>query len=749
MISGLQKQLGEVQALLQRNQLPAARKLAEMLALAPQAGRDAWYWVAIARARMGEHPLARTAIEKAISLSHPDANLQLTASNVCQDVGDLTAALTHARRCIEIDPRFAQGHNNIGILLADQKRFDESETAFRAAIKIKPDYARAYANLATTLTKKGRLDEARKIAEKCIAVDARYAHGHYALASATLQLGQHASAETALHQTLMLAPSFADAWMLLATLFRQQRRYQDAFAALGKLAALDASRVDALAMAGDCAWCLGDEQRAHVLWADAIQRKPTCIEAHLRAALSLPEIYTSSKDLETRRERFIHNLHQLKAKLPQLLQADAYDALREVQYANFYLGYQCQDDFAEQREYADFISTILENKLPQFFQPLTPTTRSGAREKIKVGFMSRFFYECTAGHYFESHVTALDRTHFEVHIFNPRPGGDALTDRIKARADHYFCGDELLEQFAERIRRADLDILIYPELAMEPKIFALAAMRLVPVQVAGWGHPVTPGHRNIDYFLTTDVMEPVDAPRHYHEALVPLPGIGTTYRNPARGPVSAKTRADLGISVDAHLYFMPQSLFKVLPENDALVAEVLVQDPKGIVLFFSTERAHNTQKFSARLGVAFARANLDMAIRTRFLGHLAHPDYKRANQLCDVMLDTLHWSGGNTSLDALAMGLPIVTLPGEFMRGRQTTGMLTLMGLEELIAKDKEDYVRIAVKLGTDKAYRQATSEKIIANHDKVFDDPKPIDALQDFLRGAVAKSRAKGGASL
>ena len=67
--------------------------------------------------------------------------------------------------------------------------------------------------------------------------------------------------------------------------------------------------------------------------------------------------------------------------------------------------------------------------------------------------------------------------------------------------------------------------------------------------------------------------------------------------------------------------------------------------------------------------------------------------------VCDAMLDTLHWSGGNTSLDALACGLPIVTLPGPFMRGRQSAGMLSLLGVPELIARDRADYVAIATRL--------------------------------------------------
>jgi predicted O-linked N-acetylglucosamine transferase (SPINDLY family) len=98
------------------------------------------------------------------------------------------------------------------------------------------------------------------------------------------------------------------------------------------------------------------------------------------------------------------------------------------------------------------------------------------------------------------------------------------------------------------------------------------------------------------------------------------------------------------------------------------------------------------------------------------------------------MLDTLHWSGGNTSLDALAMGLPIVTLPGEFMRGRQTMGMLKLLGVEELIATSTDDYLAMVKRLATDKSWRNEISAKILVNLNRLFNDPAPTKALGELL---------------
>ena len=145
-----------------------------------------------------------------------------------------------------------------------------------------------------------------------------------------------------------------------------------------------------------------------------------------------------------------------------------------------------------------------------------------------------------------------------------------------------------------------------------------------------------------------------------------------------------------------------------------------------------------------RLERAFIARGLAIRERAIVLPSLSHPDYLRVNRVCDAMLDTLHWSGGNTSLDALACGLPVVTLPGALMRGRQTAGMLEVIGATDLIAADRDDYLRIAVRLATDAAWRTEQRARIESGRGRLFDDRAPIDRLQAFLQDvAVADVRS------
>jgi CRISPR-associated protein Csy1 len=236
-------------------------------------------------------------------------------------------------------------------------------------------------------------------------------------------------------------------------------------------------------------------------------------------------------------------------------------------------------------------------------------------------------------------------------------------------------------------------------------------------------------------------MEPPDAQAHYTERLVRLPGIGTRYARPELpAPVP---RSRFGLPEDAVLLLCPQSLFKIHPDNDAVFARVLAEIADAHLVLFEGRHAALTRTYLARLDRALAPHGIARERRVHVLPQCGHDDYLRINRVCDAMLDTLHWSGGNTSLDALACGLPLVTLPGRFMRGRQSAGMLRLLGVDELIASDEDDYVRIAARLASDRAWRNALSERIVAGQSRVFDDPAPVAALERFLWDATGGTPA------
>ncbi len=247
---------------------------------------------------------------------------------------------------------------------------------------------------------------------------------------------------------------------------------------------------------------------------------------------------------------------------------------------------------------------------------------------------------------------------------------------------------------------------------------------------------MTTGHVNVDVFFSSEAMEPDNAQEHYTEKLATLPGIGTCYPRP-EVPAPA-SRASLGLPDDAILYLFPQSLFKVHPDNDALLVEILAREPRAVLVMFQSRFEPITRLFVDRLSRGFAARGIATAGRVKLLPNVGHADYLRVNLACDVMLDSLYWSGGNTSLDAIACGLPVVTRPGALMRGRQSAGMLSLMGLDELVVDSAEAYVETALRLGRDLACRKALREALAERSGQLFDQEAPVRALEDFLLSSV-----------
>jgi len=202
-------------------------------------------------------------------------------------------------------------------------------------------------------------------------------------------------------------------------------------------------------------------------------------------------------------------------------------------------------------------------------------------------------------------------------------------------------------------------------------------------------------------------------------------------------------RSDFGLPEARTLYLFPHAVFKIRPENDRVLARVLAGDPQGVLVLCAGETERMTRGLLDRL-LPILRTHGVGADRVKVLPPLARAAYLELNQLCDVMLDAMHWSGGNTTLDAIAAGLPVVTRWGRFMRGRQSAGMLAALELDEWIAADEEEFVTLAAALGQDPARRRAISTRMQGARQRLFDRPEPVAALADWLE-KLSGSSASG----
>ncbi len=709
---------------------------AAVLEQSPERG-DVWHMRAMAEHQSGRLEASWESVNRALAAGGEEPATLLLAGIVLQDRGNLVDAEARFARAAELKPGWAPPLANRGQVLMDMRRPAEALEILRAAAVLDPANARIWNNIGLALISLDRMDEALKTFNHALTL-APLATAHFNIARIHNLRDDAKRAFEHAEAAARIEPRFTDAHLLLGDLHRKARNaagmrksFSDAvLSAPGSARALNAY-AEFLASVGETRE--GREEYRRIA-----RDNPGDLKAALGAHLLLPAVYHGLEDLEQWRADYVGGLGALEAARDRFHFASAREAMLQARWTNFYLAYQGHDDRDLQSRFGDFMLEVLRPSMGELLAPRIP---AAGRARIRVGFCSHFFFNCTVGRYFASWVTRLDRSRFEVFVYYTNEWVADDTRTIAAAAERFrHLPGRSFDVVAQEIAADELDALVYPELGMHGETFSLASLRLAPVQAAGWGHPITTGLPNIDYFLSSREMEPDDAAASYRERLVLLPGLGTRYAMPA-APKQA-TREEFELPADATLYLVPQSLFKIHPGNDTLLAEVMARDPKGRLVFFAAPYDAVTATFQARLSAALAHHGLKLEERAIFLPYMAHAPYLRVNAVCDVMLDTLHWSGGNTSLDALACGLPVVTLPGHLMRGRQSMAMLRLLGVDELVASDAADYVAKAARIGTDREMRAALSGRIKAGLPTLFDRDEPIRDLENFLERAVREVR-------
>ncbi|MBS0321708.1 MAG: hypothetical protein JSR18_14275 [Proteobacteria bacterium] len=606
--------------------------------------------------------------------------------------GDLRGAAEAFSVAVQLDRDNPRTWNNFGRALALIGERDAALRAFECAVRLAPDYALAHANYGSVLRDAGRVEEARAELDRALALDAALEPALMTLAAMATDRGDAEEASTLYTRVVDAAPRHVQAWQRLAR-----------------------ARAE-----------LDDIDGARAAFAGATRADPGALAARVGAELALPHIYASLADLDARRQAYARGLDALEASLPAAAARLAYpQRVNALGWTNFLLAYQGLDDRALQERYGNLVARVLD--APPLAASPPPRTRP------RIAFVSAFFRESTVGFYFSSWVTALDPRRFEVVVYHLGTAQDRVVAGLRASAALFRDCPHWPAHAVEQQLRADApDVVVYPEVGMDTTTFVLAALRIAPVQAAGWGHPVTTGLPTIDAFLSCAAMEPDGAAAHYRERLVPLPGIGTSYALP-NVPDDA-TRERFGLPGGVPLLLVPQSPFKIQPDDDERFARVLAAAPDARLVLFRGRNPRIDARYFTRLAAALDAHGVAARERVLVLPFMRHPDYLRVNTLCDAMLDTTRWSGGNTALDAIAAGLPIVTRPGVFMRARQTTGMYALMGLADHVAADDDDYVAKAVALAADRGRRAELSARLRDRHGAIFGDAAGPGALAERL---------------
>ncbi len=330
-------------------------------------------------------------------------------------------------------------------------------------------------------------------------------------------------------------------------------------------------------------------------------------------------------------------------------------------------------------------------------------------------------------------ISQIPKDLFEVVIITNRGQRDPISKIIESMADKILYLSDKIFQTQEDIGESQLDVLFYADIGMDIRTYFLAFARLARTQCVFWGHPDTTGIPNIDYFLSSSLIEPRDGDQHYTETLRQFASLPTYYARPDL-PSRLKSRDEFGLSEDQNLYLCPQSAIKFHPDIDNIFLQILESDQNSRLLVLEGAVKNWTSLIQNRWKRTIGR----IGERIDVIPRLQQDDFLALQAISDVILDTPHFSGGNTSYEAFSLSKPVVTLDGSFMRGRVTAGMYRCIGVNNCTAASSSDYAEIAVKLGTNQDYRKLIEERIKESSDELFKVDLILEEFIQFIESAI-----------
>src|SRR5664279_4555310 len=712
----------------------AERLYAAVLAARPE-HVDALQMMGLIKLAAGQPAEALRLVSAAMSARKPSPQILLNHGLILEALKRYEEAVESFDQAIKLKSKYAEAHNNRGATLTTLGRNEEALESCRKAIAIKPDYAEAHYNAGTALRALGRYDEALKSFDRALALQPKYFKAHNNRGNVLEALNRIDEALACYDRALALAPDFTEARNNRGRVLLGLDRADDAIENFTIALRLNPGDAEAWYQRGKHLLDLSRNDEAAADLAQALALQPGHAEARIAACIAeLPVVYTDESEMARRRAAYEQKLRALSKDVDSgLLQGNLIKAIGAKQ--PFLLAYQGGNDRELQQVYGEMIARIVARHFPP--APLPPPPAPG--EPIRVGIVSGFFFRHSNWKIpMKGWISQLDRSRFHVTGYYLGIIHDEQTDAAAGICDRFVHRILDIEGWRREILSHAPHVLIYPGLLMDASSLQLAAQRLARVQCNSWGHPETSGMPTLDYFLSSDLMEPPEADAYYTEKLVRLPNLSIFYEPVAGEPVSV-TRAELGLRPGATVFWSAQSLYKYLPQHDDVFVRIALASGNCQFVFLRHSGGPPVNElFEARLNREFAALGLKASDHCVFLNGMNQSKFVAAIGQCDVFLDSIGWSGCNSALESLPHNLPIVTIPGRLMRGLHSAAILSMMGVPETIAASVEDYVSIAVRLANDPVSRRALSARMKANQHKVYRDRACVTALEDFLDQAA-----------
>jgi protein O-GlcNAc transferase len=679
----------------------------EILAKDPRHA-DSLQFLGVIAHQVGRNDSAVELIEKAIALNNRVPPYYNNLGNALKALGKLEAAAGAYRHALSQKPDYVQAHFNLGITLQARGELAEAAASYERAVKYQPKHAEAYVNLGNVLQAQGKLAEAVESYGRALVCRPGFAEAHGNLANVLWAQGRMVEAVASYERALSFKPAYPEAHSNLGNVLLEQGKLEEAVRSYGRALHFKPDYTEAHTNLGNALKEQGRLEEAVASYKRALALDADCAEARLGLGIAAIPIFvdtvTESSAVGAKFSRSLDELLAWSGANPGKLGK----AVGHNQ--PFYLAYRPGDVTALLSRYGDLACAAaaaywqpeIDNVWGSFGASAvgTPIGRDAqpSRERIRVVVVSgQVRHHPVWDVLLRGIIANIDRRRFEVFLYHTGPLVDEETDWAKARVDRFVQGPKPIKGWLDEIARDRPDVLFYPEVGMDPVTCTLAALRLAPVQVASWGHPVTTGLLSIDLFLSGELLEGAAAHGHYREKLVRLPGTGVCTEW-AGGPAQ---RWD-GPAREAGVvrFALCHQPIKFDPAYDVLFARIAkAVGPSEFWLASPPAKlGWVTVKVRDRLAAAFRAEGLDPDAYLRVMPWLTRDEFAGFLDEMDVYLDCPGFSGYTTAWRAVHRGLPIVTLEGEFLRQRLAAGLLRQIGMTDGIASSGDEYVEIAVR---------------------------------------------------
>ncbi len=689
--------------------LVAARRLYEEVLATDPAQDLALFRLGLLDLQEGRRAAAAARLAEAAVRVPDNPRYQFGLAQALQSLERWTDAAQALRRAAELEPDSFDAHFALGVVLQRRGELAAAQAAYRVALSRKPDDPSTLGNLGTVLREMGELDAAIRLFETAAQIEPHAACHGVNLGMTLSERGDFPAAESLLRAVLAREPGNADAVFNLGNALQGLGRPREALEQYRYATRLRPGYAEALNNLGNVHKELGDFAAAQAAFGAALAARPAyvtainnagCLERTLGRLETAEDLLRGGLRLDPRHPALHDNLGNVLKDAGALDEAiEHYRQALEIDPANaathsnlaYALSFQCAEPapvLEECRRWGARFAAPLERTRTSTAPDLTPDRR------LKIGYVSGDFREHCQSLFTLPLLAHHDRRAVEVFCYSSVERPDACTRRIESHADVWRNVRALDDDALARIVCQDrIDVLIDLNMHMANGRPLLFARKPAPVQIAWLAYPGTTGIEAIDYRLSDPRLDPEGCERHYSERTLYLPDTFWCYD---------PQHADLEVSALPALEhgYITLGCFnnpcKFTDRTLHLWSSVMRAIP-GARLALLAPAGRHRQRLIERLGAH----GIDAAL-TRFLDFRPRAEYLRFYHDVDFGLDTVPYNGHTTSLDALWMGVPIVTRTGDTCVGRAGLSQLYHLDLMDLVAGSDEAFVANAVALAAD-----------------------------------------------